>query len=199
MSSSAGSVMTKARARGIVTGAIILTLFGALWCIVALAFWAARPRWGIPAACVTTLALLFLCVLRLAASVKMPESRDPAAAAKGKRMGMLFGITFGIEAGLIALSSMLLGHYGLGYWIPVEVGIIVGAHFVPLAHIFEAPLYYWTAALCVLGILGCLLIHDVGTRLLCVGLVMAGALWLTAVALVVQAGAVRSVRYQSGV
>lgn len=196
MPRSPGSAMTKARMRGIVTGAMILTLFGGLWGILALAFWPARPRWGIPSACAVTLALLILCVLRYAASAKMPDSHDPAAAAKGKHIGMLFGITFGVECGLIAFGSALLGHYGLGYWIPVEVGIIVGAHFAPLARIFEAPLYYWTAALCVLGIVGCLFIRDVGTRLLCVGLVMAGVLWLTAVVLVVQAWTVPPARYQ---
>ncbi len=190
MPGSPESIMTKARVRGIVAGAIILTLFGGAWCVVALAFWAARPRWGIPLACAVTAALLVVGVLRLAASVNMSSSHDPAMAAKGKRAGIFFGITFGVEAGLIALSSELLAHYGFGDWIPMAVGIIVGVHFLPLAHIFEAPLYYWTAALCVLGILGCLFIHEVGLRLLCVGLVMAGVLWLTAVVLMVRAGRV---------
>jgi hypothetical protein len=179
-------MLTRARVRGILGGAAILTLFGGLWCIAALAFWPARPAWGIPAASAATFVLLGVCVLRLVASAKLPHSHDPAAAAKGKRAGILFGIIFGVEAGLIALSSVLLSHSGLGVWIPVAVGFIVGLHFLPLAHIFEAPLYYWTGVLTVVGILGCLLIPAVGLRLLCVGLVMAGVLWLTTVLLLMQ-------------
>jgi hypothetical protein len=116
----------------------------------------------------------------------MPDRHDPAAAAKGKRAGILFGIIFGVEAALIALSSVLLARSGLGDWIPVAVGLIVGVHFLPLAYVFEVPLYYWTGALTVFGILGCLFIHAVGVRLLCVGLVMAGVLWLTAVLLLIR-------------
>jgi hypothetical protein len=172
--------------RGMVGGAAILTLFGALWCIVALAFWPARPAWGIPAASAATLLLLVVCILRLAASAQMPQSNDPAAAAKGKRAGMIFGIAFGVEAGLIALSSSLLARSGLGEWIPVAVALIVGVHFLPLAYVFEVPLYYWTGALTVLGVLGCLLIHSISLRLLCVGLVMAAVLWLTALLLLLE-------------
>jgi hypothetical protein len=186
MLSTMTSTLTKARMRGIVGGAAILTLFGGLWCILALVYWPARPVWGIPAASAATFVLLVICILRLMASAKLPDSHDPAAAAKGKRAGILFGIIFGVEAGLIALSSALLANSGLGDWIPVAVGIIVGVHFLPLAYVFEVPLYYGTGALTVIGILGCLSIHAVGLRLLCVGLVMAGVLWLTAVLLLIR-------------
>jgi hypothetical protein len=179
-------MLTKARMRGIVGGAAILTLFGGFWCIVTLVSWPARPAWGIPVASATTLVLLVVCILRWTASAKMPDSHDPAAAAKGKRAGILFGIIFGIEGGLIAASSRLLAGSGLGDWIPLAVGFIVGVHFLPLAYVFEVPLYYWTGALTVLGLLGCLFIHAVGPRLLSVGLVMAGVLWLTTLLLLVQ-------------
>ena len=179
-------MLTKARMRGIVAGAAILTLFGGWWCIAALAYWPAHPAWGIPLASAATFVLVVLCILRLIGSANMPDSNDPGAAAKGKRAGILFGIIFGMEGGLIALSSVLLARSGLGDWIPVAVGLIVGVHFLPLAHVFEVPLYYWTGALSVFGILGCLFIHAVGLRLLCVGLVMAGVLWLTTVLLLIQ-------------
>jgi hypothetical protein len=179
-------MLTKARMRGIIGGAAILTLFGSFWFIVTLVFQPARPAWTIPAASVTTFVLLVVCVVRWVASAKMLDSHDPAAAAKGKRAGIFFGIIFGVEGGLIAVSSMLLARWGLGDWIPVAAGIIVGVHFLPLAHVFEVPLYYWTGALAVFGILGCLFIRAADLRLLCVGLVMAGVLWLTTVVLLVQ-------------
>jgi hypothetical protein len=177
---------TLAHIRGVVAGATILTVFGSLWCLIALAYWAARPVWSIPVGILTTIVLLVLCAARLVASKKIPDVHDPAAAAKGKRAGKLFGIIFGIEGGLITVCSTVLANHGLGFWIPIEVAIIVGAHFLPLAYTFEVRLYYWTGSLCVLGVLGCLLIHDFGTRVLCVGLVMAAVLWLSASLLLLQ-------------
>lgn len=179
-------MLTKARMRGITGGAAILTFFGGFWFIVTLVFQPARPAWTIPAASITTFVLLVVCVLRWAQSAKMPDIHDPAAAAKGKRAGVTFGIIFGLEGGLIALVSVLLGRSGLGDWIPVAVGLIVGVHFLPLAYVFEVPVYYWTGGLSILGILGCLRIHGVGPKLLCVGLVMGTALWSTALLLLVR-------------
>ncbi len=179
-------MLTKAKLLGILGGACTLTLFGGFWCIAALAFWPPRPAWGIPAASAATFVLLVACILRIKATARLPDGHDPAAAARGKRAGILFGIVFGLEAALIALCSALLARSGLPEWIPVEVGLIVGLHFIPLAHIFAVRLYYWTGAFSVLGILGCLLIHPIGTRLLSVGMVMAAVLWFTTVLLLVQ-------------
>ena len=172
-----------AHVRGSVAGAAILTLFGASWCIVALALWPAHPGWSIPAGCVAAIALLALCVLRLMAVRNIPSFDDPVAAAKGKRAGMFFGIIFGGEGVLIWLCAVLLAHLGLSTWIPIAVAVIVGLHFIPLARVFEVPLYYWTGALTVLGMLACSLIGNSGTRLLCAGLLMAAVLWLTALLL----------------
>jgi hypothetical protein len=176
-----------AHLRGTVAGAAILTLFGSAWCILALVLWATRPSWSIPVGSTATIALLALCVQRLIALRKMPGVDDPAAAAKGKRAGMFFGIIFGAECLLIWLCAMLLAHLGLAVWIPIGVAGIVGLHFLPLAHVFEVPLYYWTGALCILGMVACSMIRDAGTRLLCAGLVMAALLWLTALLLLLRA------------
>jgi hypothetical protein len=185
-------MLRKARMRGIVGGAAILTLFGAFWCIDALAFQPTRPAWAIPLASTATFALLVVCVTRWTASANMPDSPDPVAAAKGRRAGMAFGIIFGIEGGLIALISTLLGRSGHGDWIPGAVALIVGVHFLPLAYVFEVPLYYWTGALAIFGVLGCFLIPAVDLRQLCVGLVMAAVLWLTTLLLLLQTRRVQS-------
>jgi len=58
-----------------------------------------------------TITLLAPCVMGLIASRNIPSIDDPAAAAKGKRAGMLFGIIFGLEGGLIALCSTLLARF----------------------------------------------------------------------------------------
>jgi hypothetical protein len=136
---------------------------------------------------VATIVLLALCVMRLRGLRNIPSIDDPVAAAKGKRAGMLFGIIFGIESGLIWLCATLLARVGLSIWIPIAVAVIVGLHFIPLARVFEVPLYYWTGALSVLGMLGCSLIGGAGTRLLCAGLIMAAVFWMTALLLLLRA------------
>ena len=178
---------TIAHVRGRVAGAAILTLFGSVWCLLALHFWAARPDWSIPAGCAATLALLGLCVWRLMTLRGIRSVHDPDAAAKGKRAGILFGIIFGAEGLLIAVSAMLLARVGLDIWIPLVIAGIVGLHFIPLARVFEVPLYYWTGVISVLGMLGCSLIRDAVARPLCAGLLMAAVLWLTAAVLIVKA------------
>jgi hypothetical protein len=185
-------MLTKARMRGIIGGATILALFGSFWCITAVSSWPARPGWAIPLAVVATVLLLFFCGMRWTQAARLPISDDPEAVAKGKRTGKLFGIIFGLEGGLIGLASALLGHGGLGDWIAVEVALIVGVHFLPLAYVFEMPAYYWTGGLSVAGVLACLFIHPVGLRLLCVGLVMAAVLWSTTALLVLRTGATES-------
>jgi hypothetical protein len=171
---------TVAHARGVIAGAAILTLFGAVWCILALALWPAHPRWSIPAGAAIAIVLIALCLQRLIAWRKILSPDDPIAAAKGKRAGMWFGIIFTAEGLLIGLAAALLSHLGLSDWIPIAAAIIIGLHFLPLARLFEVPLYYWTGALSVLGMLASSLIPDSGTRTLCASLLMAAVLWLTA-------------------
>jgi len=141
---------------------------------------------------VATVVLLGLCVWRLAALRGISSANNPATASKGKRTGILFGIIFGAECALIAFCAMLLGHLGLGIWIPIAVAIVVGLHFIPLARVFEVSLYYWTGVLSVLGMIACSLISDAGTRLLSAGLVMAAVLWCTALLLVLRTGHAQS-------
>lgn len=179
-------MVTKARMRGIVGGAAILALFGGFWCIDSLAFWPARPGWGISVASAATFILLVLCGLRWMGSAKLPDSHDPRAVADGKRAGILFGAIFATEGGLIGLISAWLGRSGLGDWIPVAIALIVGVHFLPLAYVFRVPLYYWTGGIAVFGTLGCLLVHAIGPRSLCVGLLMAIVLWVTTILLLMQ-------------
>jgi hypothetical protein len=177
---------TVAHVRGTIAGAAILTFFGEVWCILALAFWDARPRWCIPAGAVIAILLLAFSVQRFWALRNIPSVDDPIAAAKGKRAGMWFGIIFGAEGLLIWLCVMLLQHLDLSIWIPLAVAAIVGLHFLPLAHLFEAPIYYWTGALCVLGVLACCAIPDPGARAICAGMFMAAVLWTTALLLLLR-------------
>jgi len=165
------------KVRGMIGGAIILTLFAAFWSIIALANWVARPSWTIPAAILATIALLAMSASRISATRGIESLDDPIAEAQGKRAGMLFGIIFSVEGVIIFLCSIVLANEHLEIWIPIGIALIVGVHFLPLARVFEVPLYYGTGVFCVLGVLGCALIGDPGLRLLSAGLTMAVVLW----------------------
>lgn len=179
-------MLTAAQTRGAAAGGIILTFFGSLWYVIALLNWPAHPVWSIPAASLATIALLLLCVVRIGASRNIPSVADPTAAVRGKRVGILFGIIFGIEAASIGVAAGLLGSHRLGLWIPFAAALIVGVHFLPLAHVFDMPVYYWTGFASVIGVLGCLFIQDVHARVLSVGLVMAAVLWVSVIVLLLQ-------------
>ncbi len=179
---------TIAHVRGRITGAGILTLFGAVWCGLALAFWSARPGWSVPAGALAAAALLAFCVARLVALRGVPSIENPAEAARWKRIGMWFGIIFGIEGGLIALCSVMLARAGLDTWIPIAAAVIVGLHFLPLARLFQMPAYFWMGAVIVVAMIGCSLIRDAGARQLCAGLMVAVVLWLTALVVLLQSG-----------
>lgn len=177
---------TVAHARGVVAGAAILTFFGSVWCLLALTFWQAHPRWSIPAAYAVGTLLLAWCLARFIAWKDIPSPDDPIAAAKGKRAGMWFGIIFTAEGLFIGLAAVILNHLGLSGWIPLAAAALVGLHFLPLARLFEVSLYYWTGTISVLAMVACSFIPDSGARQLSAGLVMAAILWLSAGTLLVQ-------------
>jgi hypothetical protein len=180
------AMTTVAQARGVVAGAAILTLFGNVWCLLALTFWDARPRWSIPAAYMLGIILLSLCLARFIAWRNIPSVDDPIAAARGKRAGMWFGIIFTLEGLLIGLASVILSRLGLSSWIPIAAAKIIGLHFFPLARIFGVPLYYWTGAVTILGMSACYFIADPAQRTLYASLIMAAILWLTASVLLIR-------------
>ncbi len=170
--------------RWVIGGAAFLALMGGYWCLTALSFWSGRPGWAIAVACAVVILLLAGCVVRWLQAAKLPRGGE-ADAAQGKRMGMWFGIIFGIEGGMIGVIAPLLARTGHSEWILMAIALIVGVHFLPLAYVFEVPQYYLLGGLCVVGSLGCFLIPPMEPRNLCVGFVMAFALWLTSLLLVI--------------
>jgi len=77
------------------------------------------------------------------------------------------------------VASNWLSHLGRYDLIPQFVGLIVGLHFVPLAKIFKAPMYHWTAAAMVLGVLISLAIPAGDIRNIVASGVCGVSLWAT--------------------
>ncbi|HEX5501253.1 MAG TPA: hypothetical protein VFW96_01440 [Thermomicrobiales bacterium] len=136
--------------RGIASGIFFMAFFGAVWGLLGLSFLTGGAR--VIAWVVIALVTLGFCgvggaLLRHARA--LPETASAEDAAEGRRIGRWFGIVFGVESGLIALASVLLGIFQAGQYIAPVVALIVGLHFFPLAPLFRVPAYYGTGALLV--------------------------------------------------
>ncbi|MGH9481844.1 MAG: DUF7010 family protein [Terriglobales bacterium] len=180
---------TSARLKGIGIGSIFMALFGGLWMVAALN--AASWVWLVACVLLPTSLLLVRAVGMLVAS-RQSRGLEPAPTVEESLMqraqGRRFGWIFLTEAGAIVIVVNLLANAGRGNWILAAVGIIVGLHFLPLARLFETPLYYWTGgiqvALC-LAIAG-VMRSELAAADPLVGLTMGLTLWATVVILLVE-------------
>ena len=153
------------------TGAIIMTVFGAIWWMIG----AHASRRG--SAPLYVLGLLIAAALTFAAM----RSANPATTPEEEsRRGRLVGIASAIEGVLILIAVNVLRNIGKAGFVAPAVAVIVGLHFVPLARWLPASLYYGTALLLiVVGGVGYTVPDDHG-RLLLVSFASAAVLWLTA-------------------
>jgi hypothetical protein len=67
--------------------------------------------------------------------------------AESKRIWARFGIIFGIEFVLIAISSTLLSTFQRDVFIAPAIALIVGIHFFPLSRLFRVPVFSITGGL----------------------------------------------------
>ncbi len=177
---------TSAHIRGIAFGAAILTLFGLAWCLASLLNWPSHPHWTIVLALGIAASLIAASAFRIVCPGGATAPDATRAAADGRRAGILFGIIFTLEGAFIALAAVLLSRHQLTDWIPVAAALIVGVHFLPLAHVFRVPLYYATGVLSILAAVVCFAIRDPASRVFWLGLSMAAILWLSASAALLQ-------------
>lgn len=143
--------------KGSARGAIICAVFGSAWM-----YWAVvlsgspTPVWfsvvTLPAVVLTAWA-----ILRVRAVRHLTFSSTELA--HWMQFRKFFWIDSGLEWGLAGVAVFALARLGRPDLIPQAVGVIIGLHFLPLAKIFRAPLYYWTGGIIVVAALGSLLIH----------------------------------------
>jgi hypothetical protein len=70
-----------------------------------------------------------------------------ASARRPPRVGMQFGLVFGAEFVLIAVASRILAALGQDSLIMPVIAAIVGAHFLPLAGLFNVRTYSVTGGI----------------------------------------------------
>lgn len=128
------------------------------------------------------------------AATSIPVDMSPEGRARGnaigKRLGTSFGVIFGSEALFIAIASSILGSVQQDAFIVPVIVLIVGAHFLPLAPVFNVRLYYVTGTLLILASVITLLaipksqtVHDVALSIVVPATCSALILWATAVAI----------------
>ena len=84
-----------------------------------------------------------------------------------------------MEGAAILVAVVVLNAVGCGEYVICAIALVVGLHFLPLASLFEAPVYYLTGVVGgALGVLG-LFISDVKLRISVVGMGFGFLLWLT--------------------
>jgi hypothetical protein len=163
--------------KGSARGALICVCFGSGWM-----YWAVvssgtqSPLWF----SFVTLPAIFLtlwAILRIRAFRHLSPSS--AELAHSMRFRKLFWIDFGFEWGLCAIAAFLLAQIGRSDLMPQAFGVIIGLHFLPLAKIFTARLFYWTSGIMVVAAIGSLIIprSDVRTIAGCMSIGL--TLWAT--------------------
>lgn len=180
---------TSERLKGIGIGGIFLSLFGGFWMVAALN----TASWIWLVACdLLPASLLLVRSIGMILASREARGREPTMSVEealaGRAIGRRFGWIFLAEAAAIVIAANVLASRGVGDWILFAVAVIVGLHFLPLARLFEAPIYYWTGGV---EVVLCLAIAwgfrgRMNTTDSLIGLVMGLSLWATVVILMVE-------------
>lgn len=166
------------RAFGSAIGTIILSLFGLIWILLGLAS-LDRLHAG--------LAILFSClvVVLLVLSISTIRrtrvlARDKTNAARNKHINRMCGLVNAVQWTAIFIAVQLLTHFHRTNWIVSAITLIVGAHFLPLAHLFKGRLYYFSGWVLMIWAVAAVFIFPAQSMDALAALGTGGILWLTA-------------------
>lgn len=187
--------ISRAAVSGTASGVFFMAFFGALWAGIGIGGLQARSYpWLAAVDILIGVALLAGGICLLAASRRLKAPVTEADARRGKRIGIWFGIVFTTEGVLIGAASAICNSIGrFDLFFPV-MAIIVGAHFLPLAPLFQFKTHYVTGTLlCLLAIVTLLAVPEKGSWggdeivlwWVVVGFGSAVILWATGLSLVI--------------
>lgn len=172
---------------GVITGALVLTCFGAIWGLQG-------PQVMIVITPLVTIVLLVLVLTTRQAVQRLLQAKEsPEEQGQFQQTSRRFGIVVVIEFAAIAAAIVLLMLFKHPEFIAPVICLIVGLHFLPLASLFQVRVYTLVGvALSLLGggaLLALLFGFTLGSLSawsVVVGLSTAGILWLAALFLVVK-------------
>ncbi|MFJ8102043.1 DUF7010 family protein [Lysinibacillus sp. NPDC096212] len=142
------NIIPKAAVRGTASGVIFMAFFGTLWAGIGIR---GLQGWGFLWLLIFSLLigviLLIGGIVLIMNSKSLSNERAEGNSQRWKRKNMWFGIIFGLEGVLIAIAAGICGSTNhLDLFVPV-MALIVGAHFFPLAQLFQVKIYYITGSL----------------------------------------------------
>lgn len=137
--------ITIERKRGLGTGAVFFSIFGAFWLTGGTELAFGKKMLPIDVAIWIVGFLIFLAALHVIRANK-PPTGDAALEAKKARHGKGFMIVNIIQYTTIFLMVQVLNAKGLGDWVIPGVMLVVGLHFFPLAKLFSYGAHHVTGA-----------------------------------------------------
>ena len=160
------------------SGIVILNIFAFVWLAGAIGA-LDLPLWLTVLPIALSIGIGWWCLARVGDVPQLP----PGVA---RDIGRIVGLWSTIEGVLIAIAVIVLVRLGQPELIPPVIAVIVGLHFIPLAHALGVPLYYWTAAGLIVVGLGALVVP--GSTLAIAGIGAAVVLYVTSLVLPGSAG-----------
>ena len=187
------STIPGAAVRDTASGVFFMAFFGTLWAYTGVM---GLHGWGVPlllvAVVIIGIALFFGGVLLIRASRELKNQVSKADLKRGKSRRFWFNIIFAAEGLAIVITITVCNATRHSELIPLIIAIIVGIHFLPLAHLFQVRLYYFTGTLlCLLAIITLLFVpekvtlgeYQINAFMSVVGLGSALILWGTGLAI----------------
>ncbi|MGR6342417.1 DUF7010 family protein [Priestia megaterium] len=142
------TTIPRAAVRGTASGVIFMAFFGTLWAEIGI-----RGMQGWEFLVLITLSLLIGFILFISAIALIKNSRQLTNEVikkdgdRWRKKNRWFGIIFSLEGLFIAIAAFIcVSTNHLNLFVPV-MALIVGAHFFPLASLFQVPIYYITGTL----------------------------------------------------
>ncbi|MEM5008880.1 hypothetical protein WKH54_28000 [Priestia megaterium] len=142
------TTIPRAAVRGTASGVIFMAFFGTLWAGIGIR---GMQGWEFPV--LITLSLLIGVILFISAIALIKNSRQLTNEVikkdrdRWRKRNRWFGIIFSLEGLFIAIAAFIcVSTNHLNLFVPI-MAFIVGAHFFPLASLFQVPIYYITGTL----------------------------------------------------
>ena len=136
--------------KGRAIGALICGFFGSCWMLGVVHFGEITNPVELTALALLAAASVIWPIAQLVRVRRLPYSTP--AGRRWSDVSKSYWILVAIEWGACIVAANWLSRTGRAELITQAVGLIVGLHFLPLAKIFRAPIYHWTAAAMVLGV-----------------------------------------------
>lgn len=175
-----GASLLRARA----TGALVCGAFGGGWMFLGLRTGGIDTHTWFAATALCAAGFVLWPVTRLFSLRHLPST--PAGRKLWPSVSKAFWGIVAIELLALNLATSWLRQNGHANLIPQLMGVVVGLHFLPLAKIFKAPIYYWTGTAMTLGVLVSLAVPAEHLRTIVACSLSGVSLWATSTAILCQ-------------